>query len=118
MAAVYVPCWVGPEGGGRLGIKALLQSTPQFPLHSLTPGRGLAMTSSNAAVHAKLTNLATAGLERSTPAECRMPGLLSIFVPLTSGSERADRLKIETLAHRTFGLLGRPSFSHSNIASC
>ena len=46
-----------------------------------------------------------------------MPGVLSIFVLLTSRSEGANRLKIETLAHRAFGLLGGTSFSDGNMAS-
>lgn len=47
-----------------------------------------------------------------------MPGLFSIFVLLLPpGPEGAGRLKVETFAHQTFGLLRRTSFRYSEIAS-
>ena len=46
-----------------------------------------------------------------------MVSLLSAFALLTSGSERAEWLRIETLAHQPLGLLGRTSLGHGDVAS-
>ena len=53
----------------------------------------------------------------STSVAGMMASLLSVFAVLTSGSERSDWMRIETLAHQPLGLLGRTSLGHGDVAS-